>query len=231
MFRRILAGLSVLLLTAFSLCEARAQQSPGVPSSPEATLKEIIVRVKKDQSFVSLVDYVDWERAFKELSAERRAELKVTTVGELRMFFWNSLAFPTEQLKARLNAEVSSLPAEKREKAKASIASKLEVSARNEAEAKSVIAATEFSIGAVKIDRDKVGDNVTEKATVELRQTFHNRENTAQIPLVKDKGRWLLLTPSLSGALIATNSSPSLSGGPTPSIEKPPAKKISKKGK
>jgi len=99
---------SIMFLTLLSPVFALAD-------SPEATVTEAIAAVKKTGSPASVLEYVHWESAFKDLSAEQRTAMKVNSPPELKAFYAKALSNPETLVDEQIARLGSSVPPEQKQ--------------------------------------------------------------------------------------------------------------------
>lgn len=181
----LLVALVILCSVSFAVAESKKPAAKDAKEKgPDATVQEIVGRMKKEGNPSVVVEYVNWEKAFAEFPEKQREQLSVKNSQELRTFFFEMLAHPTDMMKKQMETRLTNIPADKQEEAKQSIAKIQEMMRAKEVEMKQRLSQTEYQIGDVKVDGNK--------AVVKLVQTYQGQKREEDVPLEKENGRWLL---------------------------------------
>jgi hypothetical protein len=208
-----------LIVFAFTLCSfvtlasAESKKAAGKEKEkgPDATVQEIVGRMKKEGNPSVVVEYVNWDKAFAEFPEKQREQLSVKNPQELRTFFFEMLAHPTQTMKKQMETRLTNIPADKQEEAKQSIAKIEDMMRAKEAEMKERLSATNYEIGEVKVEGNR--------AVVKLVQVYQDQKRVEDVPLEKEGGRWLL--PSVN--MIPAAQQAKAPGTPPAAAPAPPA--------
>jgi len=204
----------LLLLASYSVAFAESKKAAAKTKDkgPDATVQEIVDRMKKDGNPSVVVEYVNWDKAFVDFPEKQREQLSVKNAQELRSFFFEMLAHPTVMMKKQMEARLANIPPDKQEEAKQSIAKIEDMMKSKEAEMKTRLSTTKYEIGEVKIDGNR--------AVVKLVQTYQDQRRVEDVPLEKEGGRWLL--PSVN-MIPAQNKAPANASAPESAPSSPAA--------
>ncbi len=192
-------------------------------SSPDGTVREIVKRMKEEGNPSVVVDYVNWEKAYSDFPVQQREQLNVKNSGELKAFFQQMLAHPTDMMHKKMEAQLATIAPEKQEEAKSQMAKIEEMMRGKEAEMKERLTSTVYEVGKVK----KIDET---KAEVQLTQTYKDQKRTETITLEKDGENWLLpsvamVPPPQRESTGPATSSQGEAGQPGPGAQAPKAKK------
>lgn len=170
-----------LLITALS--------SLAQAASPAETLRELVGKVKSTKSAVPIVDYVNWDLAFKDMADLEKQKLNINSASDLKKFFTKMLTSPSEAVREKMEERVNALPADKQPQARQGMQQLQQMLKAKEGEIKERLGNTEYKVQNEKIEGDK--------ATVQLVQTYNNETKTEDVKLQNFEGRWLLPTATL----------------------------------
>jgi len=199
-------------------------------STPDGTVKEIVKRMKEEGNPSVVVEYVNWEKAYADFPVKQREQLNVKNSAELKAFFQEMLAHPTDMMKKKMEQQLATVAPDKQEEAKTQMVKIEEMMRNKEAEMKERLTSTVYEVGDVK----KLDNN---KAEVKLTQTYKDQKRTETITLEKDGEAWLLPSVAMvapqqkpeGAAPAAGQSSAEKPASEKPASEKPaPAKKTEK---
>jgi len=181
--RKLNFGMLYILVLIFvaSLNTALAQ------NSPEETIQKMTSEMKKQKSAAPIVEYVHWETAFKTLTPEESAGMKVNSAEELKKYSKSMLQDPVAFMKEQMQANLGDIPAEQRIFAEQAMAGMIEMVETEHKKMAEEMKNTEYKVGETTIEGDV--------ATVELLTTLNGETKTDSIELKKIDGRWYL--PSL----------------------------------
>ena len=206
MIRKQLSKSRVVLAAVFLLT---AGSAAAEAVSPEATVQEIVAKMKSEGTPAVIVEYVNWPKAYSQFPEKQKEQLEVKSPEEMKAFFKEMLAHPSVVMKKQMEARLSTVPPEKMEEAKQSIAKIEEMMKAKEVEMKDRLTTTVYEIGKSEVKGDQ--------ATVKLTQTYKDQKRTEDVTLEKDGDRWMLPSVNMVGKQ-EEHGAPA--GGPPPA---PPA--------
>ncbi|MFN8392157.1 MAG: hypothetical protein U0136_17830 [Bdellovibrionota bacterium] len=178
------------LLCAFSVFVTASVAHAG--TSPDATVKEIVDKMKAEGNPAVIVEYVNWEKAFSQFPQQQKDQLNVKSSAELKSFFHEMLANPSGVMRKQMESKLGTVPPEKQEEAKAQIDQIEGMMKRKETELKERLTETTYEVGKPEITGNT--------ATVKLTQSYKDQKKVEDVKLEKDGDRWLLPSVTLASA-------------------------------
>lgn len=152
--------------------------------SPEATVKEIVSKMKTAGNPAVIVEYVNWTKAFAQFPEKQKEQLNLKSAAEMKDFFREMLAHPSVVMKKQMESKLETVPADKQEEAKQSIVKIEQMMKAKEDEMRERLTTTVYEVGAAKVDGDQ--------AHVQLTQIYKDQKRTEDVTLEKDGDRWML---------------------------------------
>lgn len=214
-FLRLSMGLSVcfMLIVSFSsACFADGQ-------SPEKTLEEILGKIKEAGNASPVVEYVDWDKAFKEAPDTQKSIMKISDANGMKEFYKEVLANPSSVMKKQFESRKASMPESQRTMLEQTFTRMEAMMKEKEKEMKKKIAGTEYTIGEAKIEGDE--------AKVSLKQEYDGKSRTEEVTFLKSGDRWMLPAVAMlggeKGARQAGLGGPSAKNPSEPKMPVPPA--------
>lgn len=161
----------------------------GVPSfvcaeTPEEVLQTIVDKIKQNSNPSPVVDYVDWNEAFKNAPAEQKQAMRITSPQQMKQVYKKMLQNPAATMKEQLEQRLEEIPAEQRPMMQQSVASLERLMKEKEKEIKERIQETTYKIGEAVIEGNT--------ARVKVSQTYKGETKQEEVKLVKSGDRWLL---------------------------------------
>ncbi len=204
--------LAIVVLCAFApLCFAEAL-------TPEKTLEEILGKIKEAGNASPVVEYVDWEKAFKEAPEVQKSIMQISDANGMKEFYKEVLEKPSSVMKKQFEMRKESMPESQRTMLEQTFTRMEAKMKEKEKEMKAKIAGTEYTIGEAEIDG--------ETAKVSLKQEYEGKSRTETVTFVKSGDRWMLPAVAMFGgekkAKQAGFAGPSASNPKTPDMPKPP---------
>lgn len=149
---------------------------------PSQLVKKVILLIKKQGDPSPMVDYVYWQKIYKDLPEKNRVVMNVSNENELKEFYRRVLKSPTVELDNVLRSRMEEkLGAEKTEDLLSNLK---ETAIKKEKELKSRLKNTKYLIGKSKIKGDR--------AKVPLTYLYKNKKKTEDVSVIKIKNVWYL---------------------------------------
>ncbi|MCB0343645.1 MAG: hypothetical protein KDD66_00935 [Bdellovibrionales bacterium] len=114
----------VLFFALFSLCTPgtssfvyfafAAETADGL--SPDDTIRDAVKRLKDSKSLLVLLEYVDWDKAFKKLPPDELVVMNLRNGEDYRLYVYTKIATPKESLEQEAKAFLQTVPEAERER-------------------------------------------------------------------------------------------------------------------
>jgi len=156
-------------------------------STPQETIEKMTSEMIKQESPAPIVDYVHWATAYKSLTAEESAAMKVNSPEELKRYSKSMLEDPVAFMREQMQANLGDIPAEQRQFAEQAMAGMINMVEAEHKKMAEDMKNTTYKVGETTVNGDT--------AKVELLTTLDGETKTDTIELQKIEGRWYL--PSL----------------------------------
>ncbi len=177
-----------------------------VAETPEEVMQEIVTKIKAETNSAPIVEYVDWESAFKEAPEQQKEIMQIDSPEKLKEFYREVLKNPAAMMKKHVEMRMSQVPENQQAMMRATVAQMETVIKKKEEEMRTKIAETDYSVGTAKI----TGDD----AVVPLTTKYKEEEKTHDVEFVLKDGKWLLSSP---GFAVEQKAPPAPTGGAVPS--------------
>ena len=152
--------------------------------TPEQTLSKILSDIKTSASTTPVVNYVDWEKAFNNLSEEKRKKNSISSSQEMKSYYENVLKNPIAIMEKQYKKKIASLTPQQKpifEQNFARLKSALEEKTKEMSER---IAESEYEVGVAKVTGDI--------AIVPLKRKYIGKTTEENVRLEKSGDKWLL---------------------------------------
>ncbi|RMG39690.1 MAG: DUF4878 domain-containing protein [Candidatus Dadabacteria bacterium] len=156
--------------------------------SPSDTFKEMVARVKKEGRPSVMLDYVHWDSAFKELSAQEKQQLGVNNSKEFKAYLSGIFDNPRKFVTERMGSYLNQMPPEQREAMVNQMVAGME---KESAKMKKEMMESTFKILDEKTDGDR--------ATLTVQTKSADKTETEKIHMVQVGGKWYLSSGTFAG--------------------------------
>lgn len=117
MSRSLVVLLCVLFCSGFITASTAASDALAESSSilsPDDTIREAVKRLKESNSLLVLLEYVDWDKAFKKIPPEELVMMNLRNGEDYRIYVHTKIATPRESLQQEAEAFVQTVPEKER---------------------------------------------------------------------------------------------------------------------
>ncbi len=160
---------------------------------PDEVLRKIVAEMKTAGNPSPVVDYVEWEEAFEQMSPQSRTQMKISSADDLREYYRGTLKDPVKAMRSQLQEKMKVVSFENSSQIKQYLAREQEKMVREQQEVMARIRDTKYQVGPAIIEGDT--------ANVKLTQIYKGKVSTEEVRFVKSGETWLLPSVSaLSGA-------------------------------
>lgn len=174
----------IVLLIAFSTFFFTFITPCFAASTPEAVLQEIVDKMKAQANPSPVVDYVDWNEAYKSIDPKHKEAMKVDSPEEMKKIYRNILENPASAMKAQFEERMKQVPEAQRPMMEQSLAAINKMIEQKEQEIKQRIVETDYEVGKSVIEGNT--------ARVKLKQTYKGETKEEEVNFIKSGDTWLL---------------------------------------
>lgn len=177
-----------IFLTAFLIFPAVSYSQ----ETPEQTLNKILSEIKSTGSTSPVVNYVDWDKAFENLSEDRKKIIAVSTAEEMKSYYESVLKDPLVVMEKQYQNKIASLAPEQKPVFEQNFIRLKSVLEKKSKEMQTRISESEYEVGKAQITGNK--------ALISLKRTYIGKTLEENVTLEKFGDKWLLpAVNSLSG--------------------------------
>ena len=153
-------------------------------TKPEEAVQEMVTKLKQAGDYAVLLDYVHWETAFTQMSAQEKQALQAQNPSQLKTVVKEFLISPKKAILSKVGKDMEALPSEQKEMMTKMLTQQAEQIQTERAKRNQEIKRTEFKVGNAKVNGSR--------ASVEVTELLDGQSKTRNIDLVLIANRWWL---------------------------------------